>query len=193
MNIYEEVTKKLVGLNENSTILEIFKTGSQLFIDTPTDYDYVAVCDNFSKSYFRVHFMVCEDDIDLIIIDKNAVIDQLNFETFNIIKLSNKLYNYMYQVKEVVYGEDTLNYDILQYKNEYIEYLRSRYVNSAGKLVNKTKISKMFVHYYIILKIYENNCVEITEQMLIDINKLYAGGEQVLPLIEWVEEKLFIA
>ena len=49
-NIINEVNKILVSQNETSTtILEIFKTGSQLFIENPSDLDYVVICENYKK------------------------------------------------------------------------------------------------------------------------------------------------
>ena len=57
---------------------------------------------------------------------------------------------------------------------------------------NKRKISagKGFVHYYIIIKYYENNSTEFTEQMIREINILYNRLEGADDIISHVETKI---
>ena len=70
---------------------------------------------------------------------------------------------------------------MLDYKQSYLEYIKLKYEKTLKRTINRTKGTKAFVHFYIILKIYENNKIEITPEMLQDIRTLYDAidGSQI--------------
>jgi len=45
--------------------------------------------------------------------------------------------------------------------------------DTLGKAISKKKFAKSFVHYYIPLKMFENQSIEITPEMKDDIEELY--------------------
>ena len=54
MDIKKHVEDILIRIGAvDATILEIHKTGSQLFISNSTDLDYVVICSNFKNYYFK--------------------------------------------------------------------------------------------------------------------------------------------
>lgn len=192
MEVYDLVKQILIEQNESAaTVLEIFKTGSQLFVEHPNDLDFVAVVDKYSIGRTRQHSTHDGVVYDVIIIDKKLLASQIDFED-DYIGMNMKLFNYLYHknIRETVYGYYNIRWNFLAYKQRYLEYLRERYATSVGKLQNKTKLTKMFVHYYIILKIFENNKIEITKEIRDNVRILYQGGTAVLPLVAWIEEKL---
>jgi hypothetical protein len=78
---------------------------------------------------------------------------------------------------------------MLEHKEEYLNHLKENYAN-LKKFSNRHKIGKSFVHYYIILKIFENNKIEITEQMTEDIELLYSGSQECESIIQWIDSQL---
>lgn len=171
---------------ENATILEIFKTGSQLFIENPHDLDFIIVCDGFTQRRRKVFFEEDGLHYDLIFIDKKAVAAQLNFSDDSYIHYKIKLYNYFYALKETVFGGYDDGWDIFEQEESYFEYIKKHYAEGVGKLTVKWKVGKLFVHYYVILKMYINGSTEITSEMMEDIQILYSRTEAATPIIEWI-------
>lgn len=192
MEIYDIVKQILIKQNElTATVLEIFKTGSQLFVSNPHDLDFVAVCTGYKTGRTRQHEEYDGVVYDIIIIDKKFVTAQLNFDD-ELLGNSMKLFNYMFHkdIRETVYGYYNIRYDLLRHKDRYLSYLKERYKTSVGRLKNKTNFTKMFVHYYIILKLFENNSTAITKEIRDNAQVLYKGGTAVLSLVDWIEQKL---
>lgn len=193
MDIRLKVEEYLNNIQETEAeIIEIFKTGSQLFRDNPTDLDYYVICNNFLQRRKKVRFE--EDGIvyDIIILDKIAQEHQVDFEDNYYLPEALKLFNWWFLFKENVCGYSNTYWDLLGAETQYKEYLKDRYINSIGKRVDRTRGSKQVVQYYMPLKMYDNQSTEVTNEMKEVGRKLYEGGEQVLPIIDWVEEQLGI-
>jgi hypothetical protein len=81
---------------------------------------------------------------------------------------------------------------MLEHKQKYLNYIKDRYINKSQmpKHKNRWKIGKSFVPYYIILNIYKNNKVEITELMLNDIKQLYSRTEESESIISWIDNEI---
>lgn len=191
MDIKKYVEQELIEEEEfNTTILEIAKTGSQIFRDNPVDLDYVIILDGYPQRHRKVVENIDGVVYDIILIDKEAVQAQLDFNRTGYIHEGHKLFNYCYPIREPIYGHYNIDWNMLDHEDEYIQYLYKRYARTLKKLKVKTKFTKMFVHYYIPLKIFGNQKVEITDEMRKDIIKLYEGGKQVLPIVDWIENQL---
>jgi hypothetical protein len=176
---------------EDAVILEIFETGSQLFTDRENDYDYIVVCKDYMQRYRRTHLEDNGKKLDIVFIDEKAVQSLLDFEDLHYVKQNVKLYNYFFEpnIRKTVYGSFDIDWSMLEHKEEYLNHLKENYAN-LKKFSNRHKIGKSFVHYYIILKIFENNEVEITEQMTEDIELLYSGSQECESIIQWIDSQL---
>lgn len=175
-------------------IKEIFKTGSQIFHRYPNDLDFVAICSNYPKRYFRKVIIIDNVKYDLIIRDELLIYELLSFDTsgnktdgFNDVLL----HNYFYCFRDVVYGNWDFTWNIFSYEDEYKRYLRLKYKNTVGKRIKREKLTKGWVHFYIILKIFSNKSLEITDEMSKDILNLYKSNGDVGKIIDWIEKELY--
>jgi hypothetical protein len=102
--MFEEI---LSEQNSEATILEIFKTGSQIFRDNPGDLDYVAVCENYKPVYSRKHKKIDGKTYDLLIKDEREIIKSLNCnpEDGDYGFASTILYNYFIPLRKIIYGK----------------------------------------------------------------------------------------
>jgi hypothetical protein len=176
---------------EDAVILEIFETGSQLFVDRDTDYDYIVVCKDYMQRYRRTRVEDNGKKLDIVFIDEKAVHARLDFNDLHYLKLNEKIYNYFFEsnIRKTVYGSFDIDWNMLEHKEEYLSYIKKTYL-SLKKHPNSRIIGKSFVHYYIILKIFENNKIEITEQMTEDIELLYSGSQECESIIQWIDSQL---
>lgn len=186
--LYDNLLQKLNI--SNYTILEIFKTGSQLFRNNPNDLDFVAVLDVFENKYYREPITHENKKYDLIIIDYEEYKKKLTSPM--IFTEVYKLYNYLYcdYFKQIIYGGIDFEYNLLDYKNEYLFFLKDLYVNSIGKSINKINFGKVFVHYYILLTIFDKNDISLTEEERQNVVKLYNKDETIIPLINELDSRL---
>jgi hypothetical protein len=191
MNIKEIAERLLIEQKEdNAVILEIFQTGSNVFdVKRKKDDDYVVICENYGQRKRRE--IIIENDIkyDILIMDKKAVEASLDFDDYIYIQNDIKLFSYFYDVsiRKTIYGNSNLNWSMLDHKNKYIDYIKNRFASTKYHMLPEIwKFGKHLVHYYVVLKIYENNKAELTDQMLLDIKSLYDTKETSLPIIEWV-------
>ena len=175
----------------NAVILEIYETGSQLFREEPHDLDFQVVCSGYSQRF--TYNKITEDgvDYDIFIIDKIALSRELTFGNPNYFKKDLKLWNYFHAIRKSIYGDCKLPYDMLSYEDTYISYIKEHFSNrlKTGRPLPKTH-GKMYVHYYIILKIYENKNTTITDDMKYDLELLYSNSELSYPIIDWVISNL---
>ena len=139
----------------------------------------------------RLHKEIEGYKYDFIIIDKSILAKQINLDD-RTLAVEMKLFNYLFIVKETIYGSYDLNWNMLEYREKYLSILKEIYVNTIGKLIVKTKFTKLYTHYYLIISMFENNSTEVTAEMLENVKILYAGGEPVLELVQWIEDKLNI-
>jgi hypothetical protein len=195
MNIKELAQRLLTEQRENTAvILEIFQTGSNVFnVGRKKDDDYVVICENYGQRKRRQIVIENEIKYDILIMDKKAVEASLDFDDYIYIQNDIKLFSYFYDVsiRKTIDGNSNLNWSMLSYKTKYINYAKDRFATTNyGLLVEPWKFGKHLVHYYNILKIYENNKAELNEQMLLDIKTLYGGTEEALPIIEWIIAKM---
>lgn len=184
------VTKVLSEWQEDAIILEIAKTGSQINRDDPGDLDYLIICDGFGQRARKHIENIDGVTYDLMFRDVKALNAQHDFEDTGYIHEGHKLFNYCYPIRETVYGGFESGWNMLDHQEEYLAYARKRYDASVGKMKVKSNYTKQFVHYYIILKIYLNQEVKVTDAMKKDVQTLYKGGKEAMPLVDWVEETL---
>lgn len=193
MDIISFVEEWFVKMREtNAVILEVYKTGSQLFRDDPHDLDFEVICENLDQRF--VFKQTKENGIcyDIVIIDKRALEAQLDFNNKYYTERRLKFFNYLFAIRETIYGDANITWNMLEYKKAYLTYLSERFEEDSTRsgMRGSYRRGKFYVHYYIPLKIYENNSLEITTEMSAGIKVLYAGGEEAIPVIEWVTAEI---
>jgi hypothetical protein len=174
----------------SASILEIFMTGSNVFsMNRNVDNDYVVICENYGQRKRRTFITIDDVKYDILIMDINAVKASLDFDDNDYIPQDIKLYSYFYDtaIRKTVYGQSDLDWSMLNFKTKYLNYIKNFYKEKKYDSVKEPwKYGKKFVHFYVVLKIFENNKPEITEDMLINIKKLYDSTEDSKEIIEWV-------
>ena len=192
MNILEIKTKLEEVLIErgelDAIILEIQEVGSQFFKSDPKDQDYRVVCENLLQRDVRVNFE--EDGIyyDFFIFDVNAIAAQQDFSDMYYVRPYLKMYAYLTQLKNVVYGGYDNGWDMLEHEQEYKSFLKNAHETALDTPIARTGYGhgKFYINYYTILKIYQNQKVEMTEAMRVDIENLYKNQEEAWAIIEWI-------
>jgi hypothetical protein len=174
-----------------AVILEIYKSGSQLLRSEPHDLDFQVVCSGYKQRF--TYNKVSEDgvDYDIFIIDKEALIRELTFGNTNYIQRDLRLWNYFHAIRESVYGDCGIVYDIFDHEDQYLSYIKDSYLKrvSSGRPLPRTH-GKLYIHYYMVLKIYQNHSVEITEGMRSELDLLYNNSDLAQPIMDWVIEEL---
>lgn len=190
MDIEKTVNDILLSESENASVLEISKVGSQLFQDRVGDYDYFVILDGFSK--YKKFYKRFENDIkyDFIFTDKKAFYDQLDFNKSDLVDPRHKIYNYFHTIKVVLSGSHDFSWDMFSHQEEYMNFLRNRYLNTIAKVPNKRVFSKLFVHFYLVLKMFDNGSSEITQEMSNAIRCLYNSTVEAGLIIDWTIDKL---
>jgi len=192
MDIKTYVEELLIKQREDrAVILEIYKTGSQLLRSDPNDLDFQVVCSGYSQRFTYNKVEIDGVHHDLFIIDREALIRELTFGNDKYITADLKLWNYFHAIRESVYGNCNVGYDMLKYKEAYLAYIKEHYTKriSSGRPIAST-YGKIYVHYYMVLKIYENNNTAITDEMRAELELLYSNSETSLPVIKWVIEQI---
>jgi hypothetical protein len=189
MNIKQLAENLLIKQKEdNAVILEIFQTGSNVFnLGREKDNDYVIICENYGQRKRREFVLDNNIKYDILIMDKKAVLASLDFDDYIYIQNDIKLFSYFYDdnIRKTVYGNANLNWSMLNHKEKYIKYIKDRFATTKYHILpDPWRLGKHLVHYYVVLKIYENNKAELTEQILLDIETLYSGTEVSMPIIE---------
>jgi hypothetical protein len=176
-----------------ATILEIFETGSQLFVERNNDLDYVVVCKNYKQRRKKNLIQVDGITYDILFIDELAVYATLDFDELYYVNEKVKIYNYFWEknIRKTIYGSFDIKWNMLDHKDKYLAYIKDRY-NKAQMSIHKDKwkLGKIFLPYYIILSIYKNNKVEITDDMLKDIIQLYSKTEESISIISWIDANI---
>ena len=187
MDIKTYVEELLIEQGELfTTILEISKTGSQLFNDDPNDLDFMIVCEGHSQMKTKVNVDVDGVHYDLFIYDKEALLGRLDFNDTTL-PTHLKLYNYFQELREVVYGEYHTGWNMLDHEVDYKKYILDKYTKLNIEVPTaKRRHGKNYVHEYIILKIYENQSILLTEEIINNVKLLYSNGEECYPVIDWV-------
>jgi len=190
--IAEDILLKEKELEAN--ILEIFETGSQLFINRDTDLDYVVICRNYKQRRKKNVLEADGKTYDILFIDELAVAAALNFDELYYVNKEVKIFNYYFEknIRKTIYGDFDIQWNMLEHKEKYLAYIKDRYINKSQmpRHRNRWKIGKSFVPYYIILNIYKNNKVEITDLMLNDIKQLYSRTESSESIINWIDQEI---
>jgi len=193
VNLVDEVNKILIELGEqDAKILEISKTGSQVLINSPNDLDYNVILSGFNKLYYRKNIEINGKVYDFILKDDICMRDlfSMNLDNDDENYMKYSIYNFFQLYKEVIYGSYKVVFDIFSNKEKYFEMMRKHYVATVGKRKRYTKMTKTFSAYYIPLKIFENEFIEITSEMQDTLNKLYDNTTDIYPIVEWIEESL---
>ena len=197
MEIKQIAEQELVKQVElNATILEIFITGSKLFLDRNTDYDYVVICENFQQRRRKIIVTIENKKYDFVFIDKTALPYLFDFDNIEYLHPRIKFFNYLFDagIRKTIYGGYDVGWSMLDHKEKYLEHIKHYYLDVARMPIHKNrwKFGKMLVHYYIILSIYNNNKAEITEEMLQDIRLLYSNVIESEQIITWIDEQMKI-
>lgn len=190
MTIVEWAREELIKQQEfDAEILEVFATGSQILKKNPNDLDFIVIAEDFYQRRRKVIFEDNGINFDVTFVDIKAVKAQLDLNE-NYYTTYPNIFNYFYNIRDTIYGGVDLGWNILDYKEDYFNYLKSSYKEQTSKILYKWKHGKVFVHYYIPLKMFENNSTELTAEMKADIEKLYSNTEEALTVIGWVENIL---
>ena len=148
----------LLKMSEDTAILEIYEVGSQLFRENPSDLDFVVLCKNFSQKFIMKKISFEGLSYDITIMDKYALISQLDFNSRHFVPYNLKLSNYKYAINKTIYGKSFINWNMLEHQEDYVNYLIDHYNVYTGMKAGRPAVEsgKLYVHYYIVLKIYEN-------------------------------------
>lgn len=188
-----EIAQEILDIQGSSAkIVEIYKTGSQIFKDNPKDFDYVVLCVGFKELRKKFYPTIDGHQYDIMMYDVCTMEDQFNFKKSFMIHYNVKLYNYCFCIREIVYGDAGVKWDMFEFENDYKEYLKDMYLKTLGRRVGTNRATKGWSHFYIVLKIYENKSLIITEEMRYDLKRLHTPNEDVSDIIHWVENKLGI-
>jgi len=194
MDIKKYLDNLLLQIGElDAVVLEISKTGSQLFKDGPKDQDYRVVCTGLQQRDVRANIEVEEIVYDFFIFDVSAIQAQQDFNDKYYIREYIKMFAYTTQVKEVIYGGFDTGWDMLEHEEEYKKFIKNAYDTTLDTIIRGTNYrhGKFYVNYYIILKIYENQIAEINEDMVKDIQTLYLKKDETRDvIIDWVIAEL---
>jgi hypothetical protein len=194
MIVKQIVEELFIKQREQATVTEIFATGSQVLAERETDKDFVVICKGYAQRYFVYKKEVNGVNYDIFIFDEEAAKALLDFNDLFYVTRAQKPYNYFWDkaIKKVVYGKWDYEWNMLEHKNEYLAYLKTHYENGFSKVKPEHLhyLGNQFVHYYVVLSIYENNKVEITEKMKDDIALLYSKDRANISLIENIISKI---
>lgn len=169
----------------------ILQVGSSLFSNKPRDLDFFCISSNLKKAT-RKKVDYEGYLLDIIVLNENEYADRMVLETR---PPYHNLYNYQNLIAKIEYVQegyvlpkfDMFNKEI---KQKYLKMIAYNYLQTLGCSIQKHFYSKAFTHYYIIMKFYENNSSELTEEMLININKLREKEEGYGQIIDEVDEFL---
>lgn len=177
-------------LPEDELVL-ITKIGSSLFYDKPQDLDYFCVSANREKAD-RIKIESENGVLDLLILTPVELMNKLNFiDTYQ----AHSLYNYQLAKPEVLYKDDTFilePFDMLNpnIKDLYLNSITEYYKGTLGLSIHKHRHSKMYTHYYLILKMYEDNTVEFTPEMVQTVKQLRDKTDGYEEIVEEIHIKL---
>ena len=186
MDINNYVEEFLINKNETATILAIYNTGSQIFIDTPSDLDYTIVCSGLKQKVYKTIVEYNGIMYDLFIKDETMIPQMLDFANSDYMNL--KVFNYFLAIEVPIYGEFKHGWNIFEHETEYKNYIKNKY-NSEVVLRSKKNPksnARFFVHYYIILKIFDSGSLIITNEMRDNVSLMYQNSEEAYPAIDWV-------
>jgi hypothetical protein len=187
---------------QDSNVLEITNIGSRLLNkQNPGDMDYFITVNNLFEKSFRSHFKIKKESLDLFFGDYNLLKDRLELNKMKEFDKFNILYNYAYSpgIKNIVYGDSGLTFDFFGHKTKYIDIVKELYHSSIGRRpysLGKYKLGKIFSHYYVIVKFYDNNTLEITTEMQSDLDRLYetpvdsSSKEEYRSIIEYIDSRM---
>jgi hypothetical protein len=187
----------------NASILEIFKTGSQVFLNRDKDKDFVVVCTGYGQRMSRNKIEHEGKKYDFYIYDEEALARSLDFSSSGSYferEMEEKLYNYFRDsnIKQTVYGSPSIQWSMMDHREKYISHIRDMFNSRRDPVGRPTyhfitdpwMVGKIFVHYYVILRMYENNSAEITPDIIRDVSLLYGRDPRSGPIIDWVRERL---
>lgn len=186
----DKVKSILQELNVEGNIISIFKTGGHLFCENCKDIDYKIIVDN--PKLKRTTYHDNETSIDYIFCSLTEREKELNFETNK--KLNIYIIEELFKPTTTVYGDSSVNLDLLGNKGKYIELLRKTlpksYLNPIIKWENSDKYCNRHLWWVIVgLKFIENKSYVIDDELKSIIQQCHDG---VLPKQweNWVREKI---
>lgn len=186
----EKVKSILKEWNIEATVISIFKTGGHLFCENCNDIDYKIIIDN--PKLKRKTYRDNENSTDYIFCSLEERTKELNFDNNN--KLNLYIIEELFKPTTTVYGDSSVNLDLLGNKDKYIELLRKTlpksYLNPIVKWENSDKYCNRHLWWAILgLKFIENKSYIVDSELKDVIQKCHDG---VLPKSweDWVREKI---
>lgn len=177
-------------LNDGEDLLAVITIGSQLLVASPKDYDYKIIVKNYRTHFLRTHIVIDEIKYDLLYVNEDIFNRSFDFSETSPMIQSIQLYNYMYEVGTVIYGELKLPCSLFEVETEYRHFLKQHYLKTIANTKVKWKSGKLLVHYYVILAFYENKTLTINQQMKADITLLYESAERSSNLVNDIIYKI---
>lgn len=174
MDILNIILQNFTNIEQNN-ILEILKTGSSIFgRENLKDIDYIIIVDGFENE--KEKHIVELDGIkyDFWIYDKLFYYKELTFQ----VKNPSTYYNFFYIISERIYGTKTFEWNIFEYREKYLEVIKKTVYNFGfnPKLKYSFQSYKQHAGAYIVLKFFETNSTELTQEMIDNINIIYNNG-----------------
>lgn len=178
------MTKQILEhLTQTYTVLAIIKVGSQLYYDNPADLDYLCIVKEPTPK--KEFLEIGNKTVDLLILNEIDYSNKINLtETLP----KHCLFNYQLTFSKTVYKKD--NYNLVLFdmfdkniKIKYLDILKPHYQNTLGRAIYDPILGKFYVHYYLILKMYEQNSAELAKEIIDDIISLRKSDNNVRGLI----------
>lgn len=173
----------------NFDILRISITGSAIFKGLENidhDLDIRVICDTLSKDFIKLYYKDENYQYDIMVYTITLYKDNLEFKHEH----AMILYNYFHYLDFILFNKVEINWDIFDYEKEYMSFLKNKLLKSS--LFNTEKPikwvgEKNFVHYYVILKFFENHSIELTEEIKRDVLKMYNKNGRAQ--LNWIAQK----
>lgn len=163
-------------------IVFIVRVGSKALLGHGEDEDVLVCCMGYPKDYERVKLVDGDETYDVLFANDVFLYKAFDYTNQDSKVKSFRLYNYFHAISDKVYGEP-LEYNMLLQKDDYLRFIKEHYSDRYSMDRLNSRMGKMFVHYYTILKIFENDKIEITQEMKDDIEILYKCDDSSLPII----------
>ena len=186
----EKIKELIKNKYEQLNIISIYKIGSQCFCENCKDKDYKVIVDNAQKDRMIIYDK--ENDLDILIYSKEYFEKTINFEITT--RETLFIINDIFKPTQTIYGDNSLNFKLLENADKYKNYLRERllpfFSKNASWQNHKNVCAKKFWCAIWGLMIIENNSYEITDEMLEIANKCH-NYELPKAWEDWVKEKIY--
>lgn len=159
-------------------LIAIVKTGSQILIDEPTDFDYWAIVEGD-----KISEKIRGNGWEAWVRSQDVIEDYVYMREGASLEDHTALFNFFYLWEpQVVWGTYNKTYELCEW---YLEFVRYLYQSTFATSFNRYKFSKFFVYYYIAIREGILN-----DQDYLNIRKLYKKTDNYEELIDEIHETL---